>query len=557
MILDDDQALKIVKNAANTPTKSWVVEAREQSEVLFALIEGKNFHDLLIEQIDHVETEKKAKARRKYARNIVDFYERLMQPITNVFSATGGSKKYNIDNEKDFEEFVKFIGHIKDGKSIESYLQKTWMPLYHTDPNGLIFLEFRIDESKGIKKVWPTYKRIESIRDYIPNGQKTEWVLFEPKDGPNASKLWRIVDDEKDRTFMQTGQTITIVGKATFDHPFGNVPAIIISDIEDIVEGVRLSPLHKVVALSKEYARDQSVKTIYKAQLGFPIHWRLTSNCRTCTGTGKTGSGKGGALAACKDCNGKGVNTGTDVTDIVTVPIPKSGEPSLAPNIAGFISPDLDTLTQYTTEAETLEILGQDTHWGTHKERGAPETATGRFIDVQPVTNKLHLYSDSTEFMEQIMTEFFANFILEGKPKDERISEIAYGRRYILEGPDQILIRYQDAKAKGENTVVLDRLFNEYLTAKYGRDIQWLRVEKVKAEVEPFLHVGLLDVNAIFGQTEARRKVFFKDWWEADANASIIETLNADKIKEQFNKDFDKSQENKGGDPPSNNQQEE
>ena len=152
MILTDEQAIAYIK--ANQQVDKRITEARKQSKELFALLEGDMFKEELIRNIEHIESKEKALARKKYSRSVVDFFERLSQPISNVFSATGGSKKYDLQ-DKQLETLLNKIGDIRGGKSIERYLDETWMDLYHTDPNGLIFLEYR---TKPELKVWCTYK---------------------------------------------------------------------------------------------------------------------------------------------------------------------------------------------------------------------------------------------------------------------------------------------------------------------------------------------------------------------------------------------------------------
>jgi len=74
---------------------------------------------------------------------------------------------------------------------------------------------------------------------------------------------------------------------------------------------------------------------------------------------------------------------------------------------------------------------------------------------------------------------------------------------------------------------------NEYFTAKYRSDPEWLRTILLKAKVEPYIHLSIEQVNTIFGNVEAQRKVLFEDWWN---------TLKPDSLKkdaETLRKEFD------------------
>lgn len=535
MIFTNDEALELVKEQAKI-VPEWVLAARIQSEMLFALVEGEDFDELLINHIEYVESKKKALARKKWSRNVVDLFERLMLPIANVFNSSGGAIKYDLEgkNEAEATEFLNTISNLKDGKSISKYVEKTWMPLYHTDPNGILFMEYQTKTDKP--KTYPTYKSIGSIRNYKRKGQLLHWVLFEGKELKDGKKLWRFVDDTTDRFYIQTGETFTLQDEdskyPSFKHPFGEVPGLINSDIVDVKTNVRLSPLNKVVALSKEYARDQSFKSIFKAIKANPIFWRLTSQCVQCTGVGKV-NGK-----ECPSCKGKGKYTGNDVADVLEVPVPKKDDPKLAPDFAGFIEASLETWTQFSKELQDEEILVQDTYWGTHKEPSKTETATGRFIDVQPVTNKLSSLADSSEFVWETLVNWTANFVFPSKAKDENVASVSLGRRYIIDPPDVLLEKYTEAKTAGENVVILDRMFNEYLMSKYKNDPEWLSIELVKSKVEPYLHITLENVLAIYGAEAAQKKGYFKEWW--DDNSEKVGSMDALLARTKFNEDFNK-----------------
>jgi hypothetical protein len=533
---DDQEAIDFVRHNQDAP--KHVVFGREQRRELFALIEGDGFLSELINKIEHIESKEKAKARKKYSRSIIDLYERLLNPIGNVFSATGGSKKYEVGPESRLKDFLNKASRLRDGKSVQKYVETTWMPLYHSDPNGVIFMEYTTKQKHGKDDVYPTYKSIDRIRNYIPRGQLCEAILFEPKnvkvfntEGLFVGKTihWRLVDDAKEYTIKQEGNTFTVVQDLTFEHPFGQVPAIINSDIIKIgtVE-FKVSPIHKIKELTKEYARDQSIKTLYKFLQGFPTHWRYVTECKVCHGVGKTGENNGtiNARKNCPDCDGKGFYMKKDVTDMVTLNVPTSKDDvKLAPDIAGFVSPDLETWGVYTGELELLENLAEDTHWGTHKEKGVNETATARFIDVQPVMKKLNKYADVAEWVEKKLSEWVFLFMFPGTKEFE--INVHYGRRYIIESPDVILAKYQEARKNGANNIVLDRLFNEFLTAKYGDDPQWLRVELLKSQVEPWLHMSIVEVNDIFGRDEAIKKSLFTDWWKTLNPTDLLKDANA------------------------------
>jgi hypothetical protein len=138
--------------------------------------------------------------------------------------------------------------------------------------------------------------------------------------------------------------------------------------------------------------------------------------------------------------------------------------------------------------------------------------------------------------------------LIPSKKKDDRIAFVNYGRRYIIDSADVILEKYEKAKREGDNNVILDRLFNEYLTARYRRDPEFLRVMLLKASIEPYLHNNLDQVSKYFGNKEAQRKVLFQDWW----NTIVLEDKDnsSEKLTNDFNKWFqDKTKDQEPTEP--------
>jgi len=535
MTLTDDEAIDYIKS--NQSIKPKWNEARSQSKELFALIEGLDYSEELIKRIEFVETEGRAKSRKKYSRPIIDLFERLSKPITNVFTATGGELRYNIDNDETRKKFISEITNVRDNKSLRKYLQNTWTRMYASDPNGVIFLEYNTNEEKGPVKVWPTYKSALSIRSYVPNGQLLEVLLFEPKKIDDKN-YWRIVDDNQDRTFRQEGDEFILEEDRSFIHPFGKVPGVIASDLNNLGCPIKLSGFNKIIPLSKELAADSSVKTIYKRIQGNPIHWRYAIRCKDCSGLGKDGN------KICSSCSGKGVMNNGDVTDMIQLPIPRPDHKVLAPDVAGYVSPDLEFLEFATKEIKELEITAHETHWGTlfgaREEIVKSKTATEIRFSQQPMEQKLNEYADVAEWIEKQLSEWVLNFYDSSKSREESKIMIHYGRRYIMESPDAILIRYDEARKEQQNNVVLDRLFREYLTAKYRNNPTDLKINIKKSDVEPYIHMSTDDIITVFGVEEAQRKSLFEKWWKTldekqkeDKDSSVLES--------EFNTWFDQN----------------
>lgn len=516
---DEQEVFKYIRK--HQTAHKWVDEARKNHKVLKALVFGKDFHEVLIRQIEKIESAARAEARKRYSKDIRDMFDRVMQPRTSIFSASGGSVESNISSKQNKTKFLKHLTHFKGQKSIKKYLSEVFFRLEDTDPNGLIFMEYFKDEN-----IFPTYKSINDIRDYISNGQLLEVVLFEPKTIVHKTRgtwiEWRVVDDKKDWRIKEQAGTFTVIEDLTFEHPFGKVPGIILSDHQKMGSELRISPLFPVEELSKDYARDKSIKTIYKFQHGFPRHWRYVKECRPCQGTGKNGTEQ------CLVCDGKGEIQRNDITDVQTIALPREDDPIITPNVEGFVAPDLATWERFNEDMRDMEDLIESTMWGTRRLReGGNETATGRFIDVQPVMNKLGIFTDNVEWVHNRLANWVLDWV-NGKAQKEELFHITYGRRFIIESPDIILERYTESRIKGDNNTILDKQLDEYILSKYQTNPLLLEEMQKKRLVEPYIHQSIKEVNDIFGAAEADKIVLFVDFWETADISKSAEELKVD-----------------------------
>jgi len=541
MKFTEQEAIQKVKDSQKVP--DWVVNARAYHKILKAIVHGDNFQNVLIQEIEKIESKEKAYVRKKYSKDIRDLLHRVLKVRDNVFEANGGSEKILINHKTVKENFIRIISSFKSNKSLFKYLSEYFFQFLDTDPNAILLLEYRTAPDV---KLYPTYKSINDIREYEPDGQHCEFVLFEPEcklpeNGGTEIKYWRLIDDATDWTIIENSGVFLVSKERTFAHPFGKVPALIVSDMEKVGTYERLSPIEPIVELAKDYARDKSVLTVYKFLQGFPLHWRLVSNCKVCTGTGKTGSPK----TTCTACDGKGKLINRDVSDVVLIDKPTDkDEPIITPDIAGYISPDLETWTKYEESMRDMENTIYDTIWGTDKVQTAQKTdnktATGEFLDVQPTTNTLNGFTDSAEYVHNTLANWVVNFVDTIKDRAEIQYSISYGRRYILENPDVILEKYQKAKAQNDNNTILDKLLEEFVLSKYKSDpiMQELMLKKIK--VEPYVHDSVSTIKDLLGPKEAYKKVLFQKFWE---QADIEKT--PEQLTEEFNQYFTSNESSK------------
>jgi len=200
-------------------TEQWIKNARKEHKTLNALVTGKDFHEELIERIEHLESADRAKVREKYSKDIRDLFDRVMKKRQNVFDASGGSESYDISSDKIKEEFEEYLSSFKSNKSLYKYLSEAYFQLTDIDPNGIIMLEYQTEPDV---KLYPVYKCIDDIRYYKSNGQLVDYIVFEPEIHEDTLvKKWRFIDDAKDYTFIEVAGEFTLDTDNTFEHPFG------------------------------------------------------------------------------------------------------------------------------------------------------------------------------------------------------------------------------------------------------------------------------------------------------------------------------------------------
>lgn len=525
MIYKEEEVISLLKKHSEN-TEQWVRDARAKSTTFKALVNGVGFHKELIQKIEHLESNERALVRKKYSKDIRDLFSRVFKKRQNVFDANGGSENTGIKNNNINQSFNDRVSKFKANKSLFNYLSETYFKLQDVDPNGGIMLEYK--KINDTFDLYPSYKSIFDIRYYQSNGQMVDFIIFEPKViGDGLFNMWRFVDSLNDYYVIEIGGNFIIDKNKSFNHPFGSVPFQILSEECVIGSEVRVNSVDEISELAKDYARDKSILTIYKFQKGAPIHYRYGNmKCSSCSGLGKQGN------EICNTCTGTGKPLKADVSDVYLFPIPKDNQPFLGDKIAGFVSPDLDTWKQYKEDLRDAENIIEDTIWGTdktHQDKNTNETATGRYIDIQPISNKLNTYSNVIENVYNYFANCILNFVDLSKDKDDYIYHRSLGRHYIIESPDVLTERYGKSKIAGDNNTILDKQLEEIILSKYKNDpITQSKMIK-KAQVEPYVHMSISEVNEFYSSEESYKKTAFQKFWL---------TANTEKTVEQLNKEF-------------------
>lgn len=560
MILDDAALLKII---TERPHKKLIEAAQKYTRKLLMHVKGIDL-DKYIEKITAFEKQDIVAVRKRYAVSNKAMFSRINRPTDKVFSAKGGSCYYNL-GEGLTAKMKAYVSNLVDGYTLKQWLKVFWMPAVGYDPMGVIMME--IDEA-GLP--YPTYKSIMDIFEYKLKGRDLEYIIFklpqrslpvitntengEPtqqnkgdqklQDAVAAGEgtpqdLYRVVDDVSDRIVKISSDKVTEVPGETYPNYWMKVPASIISNIYDPVLSMFISSEDQIIELADQFLREGSVKNIIMNYHGFPKAWEYQSSCPGCGGT----KVQGGQM--CPDCKGSGVKSKSYPEDTIRVPVPQStDQPKIAPDLGGFITPPIEGINLFKDELEWLEDLMFETKWGTHMaddtKGGEKETATGKYIDLAPINDKLNEFSDAAEMMETFITDRIGEILF---TKAYKGASVTYGRRFLMETPDMIWEKLTKSIVSGAPTAALADLYNDYLQARYSANAMEMQKMMKLAKVEPLPWVKYVDFGRLqtFPDIILRRKYWFEPWMNSKTDPFIlmtdIPTLQADFT--QFCKDND------------------
>ena len=534
MVLEENQILDLLKAPANDNIINWRTE-----HVLLDLYYNGGDVSAQLEKVKNYENASQKELRDKIARSTKDFLSNLLNPTNKIFSATGYNADIEISSKSALTQFNEHLDKLPEGMSITKWMETYWKEAYITDPNGVCFTEVEAEEENP--KAYPTYKSILTIYDYKHKWGVFDYIIFEfgkHKVGKKEVDVYRVYDEEQDglyyldkdelKEFIPEGEETSII-----NHNYGFVPAVLCSDIIDKKTDGRKSFINKIDEILREYMNDSSVHSIYKFLHGFPIFWRIASKCTTCSGSGKIIDIKSTETpkekVSCSTCYGKGLKVTSDVSDGVTLPIPKDGQPKIAPDIAGYVQPDLDTWQKQLDEMAAMEKKMHFALWGTYTNDDVKaETATARFIDDQPVQETLKNISATAENIEEKLIKFQGKIMFKELFKSATIN---YGKRFLIETPDVLWEKYLYAKEKQSPIATLDYLYKQFLMAEYHNDASMLEAKVNEFSLEPFPHYSLEDLKGIATPKQIQRKLLFSEW-NSQEEADYTKDFN--KLKEAF-----------------------
>lgn len=568
---------QIQKIVLENPNKSLVDIGKAWKQKLMRHLHGVDIksavkRDAYFENTDIYEN------RKDNAVSNRDLFSRLLQEEELVFSARGGATRFNMPKESE-RTMLSIIEDIRYGQSLRKWVKNFALNAYRSDPMGLIFMEVESIDIEGdnntTPKCYPTYKCIDSVFDYQPNGRGIEYVCFQLTVGelqsygvndPSfnisleggkiksvdaKSNYYRFVDDEKDVILKKDNNQVLIatnIKKNPIKNSWDKVPAFIVSDlIQFDAPQCFSSPIQFIIELADCFFYDRSIRDLQKKYHGFAKAVEPLLKCPTCQGEGSI---KGSACPSCTlpgQDQGTGYKLQTKVSDKSMFPLSVLENGSFDfKRIFGYVTPDIESWNKQDISLEKIEELMYYTYWGVQKQiqssapkgsvqkEGANETATKTLLNLQPKYARLNATADWAEKTENMIATFIGKFWFADSFKN---SAITYSRSYILELPEDILEDFYKAREKGAPQIILKSLMDKYISAlEQGNPLEAERKRKL-LNVEPFPYSSLTEVDGskIIPNDLKLQKWFYNEW-ESTLKSIEVVTKSTEELRVQLEK---------------------
>jgi len=530
MVLENSRVIELIEQGVS-PKLTLAIKKAKKVNMHITGLKMKEF----LETLDDYESSAQKVLREKLAKSNRSVFSFILRPTDKIFTAKGGTINYNLP-QKTIDFIRNNVNDVADGLNIKRYLKKTVKDQYIIDPNGVLFIDIDANGQLETHVI-----NSDKIHWYFNKGNVVKAIIFAPekREGKqNEGKLfYRVIDQATDRIYVvDDKKTPYELVADRLDNFFKFTPALILGDQKNPNEDIYESIIADILDDADELLRDISVKTVHKLAHAYPRYWSYEQACTRCEGEGviHTIKDEVNVTEPCNSCGGDGTKHRTNPSDETVLRTPQEGDPVIAPNVAGYVSPDLETMRFYEESVEKCKNAMFQAMWGTTYEQGGKrETATGRFLDSQPVQDRLRDISDTFANYHKFMLDCYAKVLLRN-PKYE--SSVTYGKRYILEGADDILTKLLEASRENVSDLVTRDMLNRYIEAEYQDDNIELIKRKKLSHIEPFPSMKIADVCAIEGMPDKDklRKIFYGDWLNELTEAELV--LNTE---EELRKKFE------------------
>lgn len=532
-MLEIEQVKKIIEAGVSEK----VQQARTYADLLNMHVTGLNV-DKHIEEFTNFESKQQKAIRKRLQKSNKSTFSFLLRPLDKIFTAKGGVISYNL-SETQIEDLKLFINDVSDGLNIKNFLKKIVKTQYIIDPNGFVMVDVDLEGNLETK--------IFNSKDYIwseTRGNEVKAIVFNPfknDDKEDEREFYRVIDNKTDSIYVKDGDSIYLDESSVLENFFGKVPAYILGDIKDPNTDLFISLIDDILEDAKELLRDVSIKTLHKLSHGYTKYWQRPEACTNCGGEGEVkGKDDEGQIidVICPSCQGKKIKTHKDVSDVTIVPIPNDGEQDIAPNIGGFISPDMAIWNKYDEDVAKIRATMYQTLWGaTYSIDAKNDTATGKLLNVQPQAERVTGVSETFSNLHKFILDCNGKVILF---KKDYSSEVSYGTRYLMESPDELLQKCIDAKSSNLPIYLQNDLLEKYYQTEHTNNNQeYIKSKKIIA-TDPFPNMTANELKDLgVADEEVMLKIYHPQWVTQLSDAKKV-LMNEEELRQDL-KEYVKS----------------
>jgi hypothetical protein len=481
-------------------------------------------------------------------------YAGLTNILGKVFTAAGASYYYDFSDAALADDFQDYLNDAtRAGQDFYGQFRTVWSKACLTGFQGVLLVDLAAPVTGNIGEVddvplalpEPAFSFVPSsrIQDVAVTGNRLEYLILSAP-GPEKQPQYYCWDDLYCHRVQRVAGELTLVPALQTTHGLGYVPACPVTTRQpDPTRPVRrTSAVAESLELADVYLRDFNEHELGKTYHAFPKMWSYGVRCdyqppivpgadgyqfaQSCN-AGRLFLGDGVGTYSCPRCAGSGryIPVGPDKTFIVEVPT-DSSQPSIIPP-AGYIVPDLTSLTYLGDElgknAGLIEkaVIGKE---GITRVSTKVESGAAKFLDMAPVYDALNDHGDDATVAMRFVVDAMGRLRY---GEAYRSSALSLGKRYQLRSVEQLEEQYQAAKAAGIDSALLYGYLEELVYTKYHNDPLELQRGLLKLELTPVPHLTDQEAQAlgIIGDDDLLLKAYLNDFVQRfeRENGSILE----------------------------------
>ena len=544
MILTDSERIELCEHPANSDA---IKTAKESQDVHKVHVTGEGYENY-IKRIIGKENLEEYGQKKELAEPVTTSITKIVIDEQSRWQNAGVKHhfefKSNANKEKEFQEQV--LSQVWKGESMEYFIKNFVRDALYTEFNGFIIVEQgKIEQKGGViyeirdgkksivekKQIKPyiIFRPIETIRDFESSGNHVEYIIIDwGKIKNDKIQLWRVIDDTEDVIVEQEGGEFTISKRKGYERIANRLnypPALQVSTrpATPFADEVKTSYIWQTIPLLKTYLTQWAEHVITCILYSHPIFYQMGQGCKYEDDDGKCDEGtinfvvKGKPQTKdCPRCKGAGATADRDPSKPIILPqLDESGNAFNIANIAGFITPPVEALTEQRAELSWIEdkILRTGTGMDRMAETQIEKTATEAMINYKPLEEIIGEIIDNIEYVEKAVTDIIGKLFY----GDKFIrSDATYDRNLNLRDENTVLLEIEQAKKSGASSSYVRTLHNELIHSRYQNAPIDLERNIMLSELEPFIGYIPEELNKYFEGFIDRDtmilKVYFTDY---------------------------------------------